>query len=321
VAHAGLAAYLFHTRFATPGAVETPTLAISVNLETSDALDALKESAAREAASSAAANAGSPGQAAPEQPKPEPAKLAEPKAKAAPPPDKADAKQESPVEEPSAQSGPASEAAPKPAADADKGNALALQQADEKADEQPRGEAQDAAPAQPPAAASAPEEALASEQRRRQTELVRAAGRAKKAEHAKQAEARRRATRIRVARQARKKPAPSGSKAAARGQQKTRAAAAQISASQGAMRDYGAEIRALIARNRPDGARGGARVVVGFSLDASGGLLSARIQQSSGDSAFDERALEAVRKTSPFPAAPENATPAQLVFDVAFQCC
>lgn len=48
------------------------------------------------------------------------------------------------------------------------------------------------------------------------------------------------------------------------------------------------------------------RVVVEFSLDASGAVSSVRIKQSSGSARLDEAALQAVRDAAPFPPFPDG---------------
>jgi TonB family protein len=49
----------------------------------------------------------------------------------------------------------------------------------------------------------------------------------------------------------------------------------------------------------------GKKVVVFMKLDRAGRVSDVRVEKSSGDEAFDESALRAVRTASPFPAVPE----------------
>jgi colicin import membrane protein len=56
----------------------------------------------------------------------------------------------------------------------------------------------------------------------------------------------------------------------------------------------------ILAERRP-----GLRAVVRFGVEPNGGVMEAELADSSGDQAFDQSALRAVRKASPFPAPPE----------------
>jgi TonB family protein len=86
------------------------------------------------------------------------------------------------------------------------------------------------------------------------------------------------------------------------------ASSGQVSASQGAMRRYGAVLQARVARKQPAGGERG-RVVIGFGLSTTGDLTYVRVISSSGDSSLEERALRAIRAASPFPPPPpERAT-------------
>ena len=49
----------------------------------------------------------------------------------------------------------------------------------------------------------------------------------------------------------------------------------------------------------------GKKVVVFMKLDRAGRVSDVRVEKSSGDEAFDESALRAVRTAAPFPAVPE----------------
>ncbi len=134
----------------------------------------------------------------------------------------------------------------------------------------------------------------------------------------REAEEQERVTREAAIREQRQRAAQekrAASSASASGKRDERASAGRISATAGALRDYGAIVRARINRNKPAATRTG-RVDVYLQIDASGGLSSARIRRSSGDRELDRRALAAVRSAAPFPTPPEGARSAQLRFNM-----
>jgi len=61
---------------------------------------------------------------------------------------------------------------------------------------------------------------------------------------------------------------------------------------------------AWINRHKPRSTRGRGLVQVNFSIDSSGGVLSAKVQRSSGDSELDQAAIDMVMRSSPVPAPP-----------------
>lgn len=69
---------------------------------------------------------------------------------------------------------------------------------------------------------------------------------------------------------------------------------------------WGAGIRAQIERRKrfPSGGRGSGQVVVTLTISRTGQLLGHGIQQSSGNAAFDQAALQAVARAGQFDAAP-----------------
>lgn len=73
---------------------------------------------------------------------------------------------------------------------------------------------------------------------------------------------------------------------------------------------WGADIRARIERRKrfPPGMRGSGQVVVTLSVSRSGQLLGHSIQQSSGNAAFDQAALQAVTGAGRFAQAPAELT-------------
>ncbi|WP_170937259.1 MULTISPECIES: energy transducer TonB [Rhodomicrobium] len=82
---------------------------------------------------------------------------------------------------------------------------------------------------------------------------------------------------------------------------------------------YRANVRAHLAEHRPNGGPGSGNVVVGFTLSRTGKLVSARILESSGRTQLDESVLDAVRRSAPFPKAPEAAKTAHLQFAIPFR--
>ncbi len=85
------------------------------------------------------------------------------------------------------------------------------------------------------------------------------------------------------------------------------------------VRQYGSLVRARIARYRPRGQTGRkCRVVISFSLSASGYLRGARIARSGCPSPVARACLSAVRRASPFPRPPAGMRPGQLRFSIPF---
>ena len=83
------------------------------------------------------------------------------------------------------------------------------------------------------------------------------------------------------------------------------------------VRQYGALVRARIARYRPRGS-GKCRVVIAFSLSPSGGLRAARIARSTCSTRLAQAALSSVRRAAPFPRPPAGIRAAQLRFSIPF---
>lgn len=290
--------YLFTRYEHTPGAVDVPTDAISVNLETTDILNAREESPAIEAA-----GANPPGETGDVTP---PDKVAPTPEEPRQPPQDEPVKAEKPPEEP-AKADPA-EAEKK---EAEKQEAERVEQ--QRFAEEALRRAMDAEREKREAEQREREaQHRAEEQRQREAEQREAERREEERE--RQAEAREKAEKQR--REQRKATRANGG---ATGSQGARASSGRVSASQGEIRNYGAIVRARIARNRPaaKGAKGNARIAI--ALSASGGLISARIVTSSGNAELDRSALAAVHRSSPFPAPPKGATRDQLSFTIPFQ--
>ncbi|MBB3266893.1 protein TonB [Azospirillum sp. OGB3] len=115
-------------------------------------------------------------------------------------------------------------------------------------------------------------------------------------------------------------PAPSAEAGTGTGTGTGRNAAAvePVSASRGAMVDYGAQVWAWIGRHKPEKVVGSGQATVKLTLGTAGEVLDASILTSSGDEALDRAALAAVRKASPFPAPPPGLTAEDRVFSVPF---
>jgi len=70
---------------------------------------------------------------------------------------------------------------------------------------------------------------------------------------------------------------------------------------------YNAKIWSALARHKPRTGKSGSAAVT-FSIGPAGGLRSARINGSSGDSQLDQMALQTVRNAAPFPPPPDPAS-------------
>lgn len=293
--HLGALAYFGLREPEAPGAAAFPTAAISINLETTDILDAREESPAKAAAPQAMqVESASPEDAEDER------EAAQPKAEERPEPemDAVEATSEPKDNEQTPPQNAATEAEP------------------------------EAAPVKPDNAAEAlaekkaAEEALRKEQearQRREAEQRRRDAQERERKKSREAAKKRRIEEARQAEEARRKRARARAQASASGTKKAQASAGRVSASQGAIRNYAAKVRARIARNKPPSGGRRGQVVLSFSLSSSGGLTSARIATSSGNSALDRSALAAIRRAAPFPRPPQGATASQLRFTIPFR--
>ncbi|MFL7904620.1 energy transducer TonB [Azospirillum argentinense] len=113
-------------------------------------------------------------------------------------------------------------------------------------------------------------------------------------------------------------PSPSPTPPAETGTGRNAAAVEPVSASRGAMVDYGAQVWAWIGRHKPEKVVGSGQATVTLTLGTVGEVLDASILTSSGDEALDRAALAAVRKASPFPAPPPGLSAEDRVFSVPF---
>jgi TonB family protein len=89
------------------------------------------------------------------------------------------------------------------------------------------------------------------------------------------------------------------------------------SASPGAMQKYAALVRAVLAKNKPEGRGRPGTVTITFAISMSGTIAFARMSDSSGNRAFDEAVLNAVLATI-FPAPPDGMTDAQRTYVIPF---
>lgn len=81
---------------------------------------------------------------------------------------------------------------------------------------------------------------------------------------------------------------------------------------------WDAQILSRVERRKrfPRNARGQGEVVVTLTVSSQGALVSSSIRQSSGVDAFDQSALQAVARASPFPAAPEELSQTSYQFSL-----
>lgn len=102
----------------------------------------------------------------------------------------------------------------------------------------------------------------------------------------------------------------SGKAEVSTGVSKTRAASLQ--------KTWGAKIRNKIERAKryPPGKRRAARVTVALTVTRSGKLSGVRVAQSSGNPAFDQAAVNSVKRAGRFPAAPKGLTNSSYNFTV-----
>jgi protein TonB len=74
-----------------------------------------------------------------------------------------------------------------------------------------------------------------------------------------------------------------------------------------ALRAYQERLWAIIVAHRPPRVRAAGQVRIAFSLDRGGGLTAVAVARSSGDPMLDRLAVEAVRRSAPFPPPPSEA--------------
>lgn len=305
--HVALAAFLIAYRSETHGVTAPPSEAISVNIETSDILHSPEED--EQAANSRRTDY------VPQVQETKPVKEAE--TDQAPPPE------------------------PEAKEDAEKAELEAKRLEEERErlaeEEAQRLREQQEAERQEAERRKIEEEALAEQRRREQQEAEqREADRRRKAEEeARLAEQRRRleeeaeereAERRKVeqaervareeARKRRERRQGRNAAEAAKGEQASRS---QVSASRGAILNYGTSVRAKVARNTPKhSGRGGRVTVIQLKVSPSGSIASVRVLRSSGDATLDQKALADVRRSAPFPPPPQGIPATQLIINLSF---
>jgi TolA protein len=319
VLHVYFAMALLRFRSEKDGVSAPPTEAISINIETSDILDSPEE-AEQSPDSVASQFVEAQEEVKPPEEKPE---------DAAPPPDpepeqtvKAEEAQEDTdrkrLEEEERQR-LAEEEAQRQAEEAAKQKLAeeALRKAEEEAEQQRVTE--EAARRR---AEEAERKRVEEAERRREEEdrLAEERRRVRREAEQRDEERRKREQAERVAQEeARKRREARKGQEAAEASQGKQASKGRVSASRGSVLNYGASVRAKIARNTPKhSGSGGAAAKVAFAVSSSGAITFARIVKSSGNSALDQTALSTVRRSSPFPPPPEGATTAQLSFTLNF---
>lgn len=96
-----------------------------------------------------------------------------------------------------------------------------------------------------------------------------------------------------------------------------RAASGAAAASPGAVQRYAAQVRAVLAKNKPAARGQRGTVTIAFGLSEFGKVRSSHIAKSSGHSTLDRAALAAVNRAS-FPRPPDGMPEEQLSYVVPF---
>lgn len=94
-------------------------------------------------------------------------------------------------------------------------------------------------------------------------------------------------------------------------------ASGPASASAGAIQRYAMQVRAALARNKPDGHGIRGTATITFGISESGKVSFTRLSGSSGNSALDKTAIAAVLRTS-FLVPPQGMTERQLTYVIPF---
>lgn len=314
--HIGAVAALLLLRDEKSGAVQQPTEAISVNIEATEVLQSVQQAPSTTAAG---------GQTAPVPPKE--LKLEEK-------PDEQPPEPEPPAEKPEEQPKLVKPDQPSPEP----------QPAEETAQEQPQQPEPDLAAdrererlAEEALRKAQAEEAERREAERREAQRKEAEHRRAEREDAERKEAERRAgerqeqlkreaeareereraeERREAREQARKRRQQQN--AGASGSSGAQASKGRVSASQGAVRNYGGQVRSCLNRNKPRSLGASGRVTIAIAISSSGGLTSARIVSSSGNSKLDQAAVATARRCSPFPQPPADSSDSQRRFTIPF---
>lgn len=328
--HLSLLYYLLFFTPQTRGAVEIQTAAISINLETTDILDAAEQSPAqRAAAAQAVAGETAPPEktealpeAEPVEDEPEPL----PQTTEQLPPEETIEDRAEELEREQEKQRLAEETLRKKQEAEQK--RLEAERQEREAEERRLAEEQALAQKQAEAKRLAEErererreaEAEAKEREERMAEERAAEKREAEAREKQKREAarQRRIERQKKAEEARERKARTKAQAGVRSKQGASSSSGRVSASTGSVRDYGARVRAKIARSLPPSPGRRESVMLRIDLSASGRLASVRVAKSSGNRSLDQASLAAVRRASPFPRPPRGATSRQLVFHLLF---
>lgn len=110
-----------------------------------------------------------------------------------------------------------------------------------------------------------------------------------------------------------------GAEAAAKTAASSVATAGRLAASQGDINRFVAGIRSSLARTKPSGRGRIGTALVGFAIEVDGQLEYLRIEKSSGNTALDQAALDAVRRAAPFRAPPAGMADAARRFVIPYQ--
>ena len=94
-------------------------------------------------------------------------------------------------------------------------------------------------------------------------------------------------------------------------------AAGPASATPGAIQRYAAQVRAVLARSKPTGRGRRGTVNITFRISEAGKVAFARVSGSSGNTLFDDAAVNAVTRAS-FPPPPGGMTETQLTYVIPF---
>jgi TolA protein len=315
--HIGAVVALLLLQDERSGAVAQPTQAISVNIETTEVLESVEE------APSMTAAAGQAAPVPPEELKPEDKpedQLPEPE-----PPAETPKEQPKPVEPdqppPEPQPQPPEETAqeqPQPEPD------LAAEREREKLAEEAlrRAQAEEAERREAERREAEQKEAERKEIERKEIERKEAERReAERQEHLeREAEAREERERAEEREEARERARKRRQQlnAGASGSSGAQSSKARVSASQGAVRNYGGQVRACLNSSKPRSLGASGRVVIAIAISASGGLTSAGVVSSSGNSRLDQAAIATARRCSPFPQPPAGSSDGQRRFTIPF---
>jgi TonB family protein len=113
------------------------------------------------------------------------------------------------------------------------------------------------------------------------------------------------------------RPAPSNDGAMARALEENGRSSGPASAAPGAVQQYAAKVREALARNKPGGFGNRGTATIKFGISPEGKANSIQITTSSGITALDKSAIDAVTRTS-FPAPPAAMTEAERTYVVPF---